>query len=277
MALERTDRVNWSTLKAILTSPRHYRHGLVVPREDTDALLLGRVLHAMVYEPDQVGMRYVVSPRFHSSWGEEAAKRNGFDGGKAAKEEWERANVGREVVTADMHSSATAMRDSLLSDPIARAFIDGGLAEQPIEWTDGVTGIQVRGRVDHINGRLSDLKSTARIAAFQRQAASLMYHAQLAFYSDGLEANGFEFLYPPVLIAVESVAPFDVAVYTLDDDTLAAGRALYRRALDTLAECRKHDLWPGVGGGAVQRLALPAWALTDPTEEEITMGGEPVF
>lgn len=277
MMLERSDATNWSTLKNILTSPRHYRHALTTPRPDTEALQLGRLVHCMVYEPDCTQQRYAAMPRFHGSWNDDTAIAKGWDGGKQARAAWDATLGGRESIAPEMWERATSMARALATDPYSAALIAGGMAEQPMEWDDLTTGIRCRGRVDHINGRLSDLKTTQRIADFPRQCASLRYHAQLAYYSDGLEANGFEFQFPPALIVVESVAPFDVAVYSVGPDVLAAGRALYRKALDTLAECRLLDRWPGVAGGQMQSLSLPAWAMASDDEEEITLGGERVF
>lgn len=275
--IERDDPVNWSSLKHMLTSPRHYRHALAHPREDTDALRLGRLLHSMVYEPATVDAKYVVQPRFHAGWNDDTAIKNGWDGGKQALAEWTADNCDKEIVPIAHWERAAGMREALMSDATTRAFIEGGLAEQPIEWTDMLTGIPCRGRVDHINGRLSDLKSTSDLLGFDRQIARYKYHGQLAFYSDGLEANGFEFEFPPVFIAVESSAPYDVAVLTVSPEVLAVGRGMYRRALDMLAECRALDRWPGISRGEIRPVALPAYAMDTEPEVELTLGGEPLY
>lgn len=276
--IERDDPVNWSSLKHMLTSPRHYRYHLTTPREDTDALKLGRVFHSMVYEPDTVESRYAVMPKFHAGWNDDTAIKNGWDGGKQALAEWTADNADKEIVPGALYYRATGMREAIMGDPCARAFVEGGVSEQQIEWTDALTGIACRGRVDHINGRLSDLKSTSDLLGFNRQIARYKYHGQIAYYSDGLEANGFQFEWPPALIAVESSPPYDVAVFMVGDETMAAGRALYRSALDTLAECRKLDRWPGIARNGLRDVVLPAWAMSEMDEDEpITMGGERIF
>lgn len=266
--LERPDRVNWSTLKNILKSPRHYLHGLAHEREDTEALLRGRAIHCAVYEPTKFASRYVVEPNFHRGMNDDTAISRGLAGGKQAAAAWaaENAATGREVLPADIHADVLGMSKALWADPVASRLLDGARGEVPIEWTDPVTGIECRGRVDHLNGCVADLKSTRDLAWCERDAARMLYHAQLAWYFDGCTAAGHTFTDAPCLLFVESAAPYDVLVLTFDDDALAAGRAVYRRAIDTLAECRRKGEWLGVGGGSARRIQLPAWAMQ--TEHE---------
>ncbi len=74
-----------------------------------------------MFEPAEVPSRYVVEPNFHRGWGEEAAKKNGFAGGKQAALEWDAKNKrpGISIVTEDMLTRANGMRDAILADPVA--------------------------------------------------------------------------------------------------------------------------------------------------------------
>ncbi|MEK9724419.1 MAG: PD-(D/E)XK nuclease-like domain-containing protein [Rhodospirillaceae bacterium] len=274
--LERTDAVNWSTLKYMRQSPKHYRHALTVERTTTDAMMLGLVAHCAVYEPQELAARYVRMPNFHGGMKDETAIAKGYAGGKEAKAAWVAENEGAMLVPDDIYERAIACAEAVLSDSVSSSMVQGGASEQLITWTDERTGIECRGRFDHVNGRLSDLKTTraSGIRAFTRDAAEYGYHAQLAFYTDGLRANGIDPQGAPAIIAVESAPPHDVIVFTLDKPTLAAGRRVYRDCLDTLRICREADMWPGVTSGAAIALELPPWA----TEaEEITLGGVNLF
>jgi len=275
---ERADRVNWSTLKHITKSPRHYLHHLAHPREDSDALLRGRALHCAVYEPaQQFDSRYVVQPRFNRAMLDATAVGKGYAGGKEAAAAWDAENAGRDVITTDMYADVIGMARALWADPTAAHMLDGARGEVPIEWTDAATGIECKGRVDHLNGCLADLKSTRDVAWFERDAARLLYHGQLAWYYDGCLAAGYTFAESPCLIAVESAAPYDVLVVSFDDDDLEAGRRVYRSALDRLAECRASGTWPGIGGGVARRVKLPAWVTATSDEPlELLIGGEAV-
>lgn len=276
--IERADAVNWSTAKHLLRSPKHYRHALENPRPDTEALLRGRALHCAVYEPHAWFERYVVMPRFHGGMKDETAREKGYEGGKEAKAEWERKHLGKaEILTAEMYAAVEGMNAALKRDPLASAMIVGGFAEQLITWTDPITGIECRGRVDHVDGTLSDLKSTRSLQWFERDVVRLCYHAQLAFYADGLAANGIILNEQPCLIAVESEAPHDVLVLEFTDDDLAEGRKVYRYALDLLAECRAKNEWHGVGRGMKQRVRLPSIELPGDDEHTLTFEGEAAF
>ena len=277
--LERDDPVNWSTLKHIWTgSPKHYRWALNHPREDTEALLLGRATHCAVYEPDEFGKRYAVMPRFHGGMNDSSARAKGYAGGKQAKAEWAARFPALEALPLELYERVTGMAAALKEDTVAAPMIVGGFAEQLMYWTDAPTGIACRGRIDHVGGCLSDLKTTRTtgLRQFRSVIARFGYHAQLAYYADGLDANGVVLDAPPAIISVESSAPFDVLVLEFSDADLNAGRRVYRDALDLLSECRATDKWPGAGGGGSQFAALPEWAMPE-SDEPITMGGEVIL
>lgn len=277
--IERASPVNWSTLKYMRTSPRHYRWHLEHPREDTDALLLGRVLHCLIYEPDAFDARYCVEPNFHGGMLDATARAKGYDGGKEAKAVWALEHSSHEIIPAETYESAKGMRTALLADPVAAPMLVGGKAEVPIEWEDSRTGIRCSGRVDHLNATLTDLKSSRHITPrrFFAQAEDLGYVAQLAFYADGLAALGICLDGPPALIVAQNEGPFDVAVFRLGDDVMAYGRSVYRKCLDRLAKCRESDRWPGVSDGELLDFALPAWSSAAEDDEPITMGGIAIF
>lgn len=275
--LERTDPVNWSSLKHILNSPRHYIHELTRERTPpTEAQLLGSVAHCAIYEPDEVENRYAVMPNFHGGMKDDTARAKGYDGGKGAKEEWLATHTTHTPVTQDIWERAHRAAAAVMADPIAGPMIESGRSEYDIEWIDEETGIACRGRVDHVNGRLSDLKTTRSVFVhdFTRDVAKYLYHCQLAWYANGLSLNGID---PgkPAIVAVESKEPFDVVVFEMSADTITTGRREYRRALDLLAVCRATDTWPGVGNGHPTSLELPAWAQNG-TEPKLTMGGKPL-
>lgn len=275
--IERTDPVNWSTLKHMRASPKHYRYALTHPTEDTEALQLGRLVHAMVYEPDAVAARFVREPRFNRAMKDETAREKGYEGGREAAAAFNVAHATHDIVPVELWDRALAMATALQADPISGPMIRGGFSEQLLTWSDKPTGIECRGRVDHVNGCLSDLKTSRSVEPrwFASNAIRMGYHAQLAYYADGLAANGIALEGQPALVVVENVEPYDVVVLEIPDDVLAAGRRLYRDCLDKLALCRSLDFWPGVSGGERSRFVAPAWVVDEP-EEALTLGGEAI-
>lgn len=255
--------VNWSTLKHLRVSPLEYQYRLTHPT-DSPAFALGRATHAALYEPDLFALHWVVYP---------GAVRRG--------KEWEAFKAEHEhdeIVTLAERTTAQEIADAVRRHPAAEELLDGSFVEQALRWTDAETGIECKGRVDQVSGRLADLKTAQSIEphAFQGAVARYGYHTQAAFYVDGLAANGIDYLAAPVLIAVEKEPPYDVLVYELPARVIEAGRAEYRRLLRTLQSCRASGLWPGRCADLVQ-LTLPAWASDNATATEpLTMGGVPM-
>lgn len=254
--------VNWSTLSVLDSSPLHYRYALEHPREDTDALQFGRAVHCLILEPDLYRERYAV-------WAG-ADRRT-----RAGKEQWlafEDELGDRTVLSCDTADAAHAAASAVLDAPGVRDLLLGASVEHTIQWTDPVTRIDCKGRLDAItaDGRVLDIKTTRHLLPrrFASAAAALRYHGQLAFYHDGAGCTDSN---APVIIAVESQPPHDVAIYDCGL-WLVPGRALYRRLLDRLAECRRADKWPGMVPEPMV-LDLPAWAYGDDGGDDLDWSG----
>lgn len=258
---DRIDAVNFSTLKALADSPAHYRARLATPVEETDAMRLGSAVHTLALEPHCFADDYAV-----------------WHGGRRAGKEYDAfvADLaGRTALTPDQMATALAMADS-----IRRAVGDltrRGSAEWSVVWTDAETGIGCKARVDWCGpAGLIDLKTCLSTdpRAFAANAARYLYHAQMAWYFDGIHAATGETPTAAYLVGVEKSPPYDVGVFALDEHALSLGRVTYRRWLSRLAECRSRDEWPG-RCSVVQPLTLPAWAFLaeslSPPDEDIPL------
>jgi hypothetical protein len=240
--------VRWSHLKHMDRSPLHYQHATTAERPDTPAFRFGRAVHCLTLEPETWGARYVV-----------------WDGGARRGKAWdafEEANADREILTADEYERARAIAGAVFRHPIAGPMIATGATEGVITWTDESTGLACKGRFDHVAGRLVDLKTAADVdpRRWMANAYRYGYHAQLAFYLDGLRASGIVPADDPAIVCVEAVPPHDVVVYTLDPIIIDQGRQMYRRLLARVKECTERGEWPGISGAATLPLLLPAWA-----------------
>jgi exodeoxyribonuclease VIII len=129
------------------------------------------------------------------------------------------------------------------------------------------TGLWIKGRVDALKvdsdneAVIVDVKTTsagADYGTFSRQAAQLNYHLSAAWYCHLAGLNGL----PPCRfywIAVETAAPYAVAVYEIHPDALDLGVGMMNDALELIAQCEDAGVWPGYQAEA-QCLNLPAWA-----------------
>jgi exodeoxyribonuclease VIII len=241
--------VNWSLLKHMGDSPLAYRHALENGTPDTDALALGRITHALVFEPETFQHDYAI-----------------WTGGRRAGKEWE--------AFAERHAHQTILRDedvieahdmaeAVKRHPLVRGYLAGGEFERGLQWTDERTGLPCKARPDWLLSRrriLLDLKTAASIEGrrFGAAAARYGYHCQLAHYAAGVRAAlGWE---PAAvkLVVVEKRPPHDVAVFDVGPEDLELGADEVRALLQRLRECKDTDTWPGRYTGE-QALALPAY------------------
>jgi exodeoxyribonuclease VIII len=149
------------------------------------------------------------------------------------------------------------------------------IVEQPITWIDEEHGIACKGIPDVVgDGTLVDVKTAQSVipGIFCAAAAKFGYHAQLAFYRDGLVANGHR-ITDVAIVAAESQPPYDVAVFRLGEHTLACGRDLYRELLGEYAECVATNEWPGVARNQLLDLKLPAWAGGESVGDDLDWSG----
>jgi hypothetical protein len=254
--------LNCSTICKGQKSMLHLKHQWESNSKSTDAMQYGRLLHCMLFEPDQVDNLY---------WE--------FEGRRAGKKYDElriRAEVaGAEVVKADGSYSmevAIEAAQGFLRNPRVKELILAGQAEQTVLTTEG--DIQCKGRLDWISTSehvLTDLKTTADIQAgpFGSTFYKFDYDIKLGMYRRWLDRVTGDH-WPVEIIVMESSPPYDVAVMPLPDAVLDAG---VERGLELIANVRRSieaDEWMGVAGGEPWPLAIPGWKMREYEENEPT-------
>ena len=248
--------VNKGALDQLAKTPAHYRAWLAgEEQKETPALLFGRALHALVLEPEQFARQWAEQPAF----GDLRTK-----AAREARDAWLEEYPGINLLSSEDWQKLHAMRDAVMSHPLASALFTGGMAEATAIWEE--SGLLCKSRMDYWRPDIAvigDLKSTddASPAAFARSVANFRYHVQQAHYSEGVMAAGFS---EPtfVFVAVEKSPPYAVSVYQLDGDAIERGHELRQRDLACLLECLDTDTWPAYPP-VVNTLALPVWALRD--------------
>lgn len=251
------DAVNWSTLKHMRDSALHYRYRLNVPTEDTPSMALGRAVHTLVFEPDLFDREYVI-----------------WEGGARRGKEWaefRNEHEGRTIFKPDEIEAAAQIAEAVRRHPLVQPYLVGGTFEQSLVWTDQATGLRCKGRPDwllHDREILIDLKSARSIEGrrFGVQAFRLGYHCALAHYCNGIEAVHGWRPRRVLIVAVENDAPYDVAVFELDEATLYAGHQEVEELLAALRACRTSGRWLG-RYQEEQALQLPAWVFGSDDEE----------
>lgn len=250
--------INWSTLKHMRRSPLHFKHARDMPPEDTTRLARGRASHTAVFEPDRFLIEYAL-----------------FKGARRAGRAWEtfkEQHPDETILKIDEYQKALALRDAVRSNALAMRYLAKGRAEETIQWTDHVTGLGCKGRIDWVSSSspaIVDLKTTGDVSTlrFGAVAARLAYHAQLAFYREGyFRAHGVQL--PVVILAVELEAPHDVVVYRVEDDEIYAGEKEFAELLAEVRKCTETNSWPG-RYATEQKLHLPGWAFRSTGEDSV--------
>lgn len=256
---ESIEAVNQSTLKLFAKTPAHAREAMLHPKPPTEAMNFGSALHAAILEPKRFEAEYIAAPKFDRRTKE----------GKEAWAAWEENNRDKEIISADDMGAIKFMQASCYADPVYKSLLTGaGTNEVAVIWTDVKTGLRCKALLDRVTQYAGytvvlDIKS-ARDASeleFGRAVFRLGYHVQAAFYLEGLRVlapTERRFFFG----AVEKTPPYCVALYELDEEAIAQGRATVRRYLDSYAQCMATNVWPGYPSGVLP-LALPSWA-TEP-------------
>ena len=252
--------LNCSTICKGQKSMLHLKHQWESNSKSTDAMQYGRLLHCMLFEPDQVDNLY---------WE--------FEGRRAGKKYDElriRAEVaGAEVVKADGSYSmevAIEAAQGFLRNPRVKELILAGQAEQTVLTTEG--DIQCKGRLDWISTSehvLTDLKTTADISprAFGRTFFNFDYDMKMGMYRRWLD-RVTNVHWPVEVIVMESAPPYDVATMVVPDAVLDAGVEKALRIIDQVRHAIDTDEWLGVAGNENYPLDIPYYVMRDNEDNE---------
>lgn len=240
--------LNWSSLERLLQSPAHYLEYTLNPPEPTKAMELGTAIHCAILEPEIFKTRYT-----HC----ELDKRT-----KAFKEFSEK-NSDKIILSTDEYNTITSAAKAVLSHPVVEKLVTNGKPEQTILWQHS-SGLELKARPDFIgDGYLLDIKTTSDASpqAFLKSIINFGYFRQAAHYLDGANACGmksFKFYF----VAVETKAPYAIAIYELDAAALFVGAQNNESAIKRYLECKKTNHYPGYPT-AIQPLSLPQWGIVN--------------
>lgn len=260
--------------KKILRSPAHYRHYITHPEPPKPEFDLGSAVHTKVlgvgadiaiypdgdgdevFEHDGVVLRNVLAS-------------NGAVSTKAARAfEADARRRGLIPVKRVQARVVNIMAESVLNDPVARRLMESGDPEVSMFARDPDTGVDGRGRVDWLNQRMLDLKTTSGDAS----ESEFAIHAFRFGYE--IQAGHYEHLHhlitgdtlPYLFIVVENHPPYLTGVHRLGEDELRMGRARARRARELYAQCTATGEWPGyttTSGGPIGILRAPVWNINE--------------
>lgn len=259
------DSISRSDLDEFEDGPSLYagrRNGSIPREEPSAAMELGTAVHTAVLEPER--------------WERECAAKVGSivekqvfagKGAKQAEAEWRaslpkgsvvKTFLQREEFLADI-TKANAMARSLatLQTPAARRarrIIAQCQREVSYTWTDTDPGLaagpmRCRARLDLLcmtptGPAIFDLKTTADPSelGFAKSASNLRYLWQPAHYNVPVaEETGIEPTF--AFICIRTKRPYDVAIYDVHPDDIAAAKQQVRRTMRVLSACIASGEW----------------------------------
>jgi hypothetical protein len=249
------DALNFSTLKPMMRSPLAYKWALDNPAVETDPQKIGTVVHRMILEPNNLGELAV--------WGDmpdEKVRRG---------QVWDRfqeKNAGKTILTRSEKEFVVGCTVAVRRNPLAMKYLrQDGPTEVSMFWHDNVTGRAMKGRIDKLIPKkhtMANLKTTRSCQPYKfgAQAYSLGYYMHEAMYASGYQQLTGE-MPKQKLIAFESRAPYEGAVYRIPPDVRLQGLEDFYKLLAKLAECERTDHWPAEMEEESD-LILPSYAIS---------------
>lgn len=236
--------INATAIKAGAKSMLHMHHALTGKTDESEAMRWGTLVHEFALgTPDFVVYQGI---RRGKDWDAFQAEHKGR---RIIIESERKALV-------DQAGLVAALTRHVYAGPL----IAGADMELPIYWEEPAIG-PCKALPDIWNaGSLADLKTCQSIAERDFTSASwrMGYHLQLAWYRRGCRAIGRK-VESTSIIAVESSAPFDVAVYRVSDMLLDWAESECIRIASRYAACVADGSFPGQYTG-LQTLIQPEWA-----------------
>jgi len=249
--------INASTLKAGFTGKtfnlKRIKWAFENDRDDTEAMLFGRALHCLMFEPGEFEDRYCAYDGVRN-------KRH------KAYQDFLADHPGAEVLKLDgAHSFNKALEAAVAFTqcPEVAPLTASGMGE--VTLFSEYLGMQTRTRLDWISTSehvLVDMKTAKDVAeeAFGRQFFQLKYDVQLGMYREMLEELTGQH-WPVKVIAVENKPPYETVVYDIPDAVLDQGIDRAKNAMKRVRTAIDTGHWPGVSNGGSVPLFIPSWEM----------------
>jgi len=222
--------VRFSNLKWLAKSPAHYAWNLAHPMKQTKAMRYGDALDGLLFKTRDVLTL-------------DGATRRSKAYDKFAEDHPEAV-----LLTAPQQDIVLGMLAAVQGNKEAMDLLSGlpGKMQKTIKWC--FNDRECSGTPDVFDlVRVVELKSTrnANPDFFPWDARKMAYHAQLAWYTEGLSRSGHVEPQQRFIVAVESTAPYPVTIFKLTDRAFDEGTKLWRLWFERLLVCEQSDTWPG--------------------------------
>lgn len=247
--------LNWSRAKSILRSPFHFANTFWDDQEETDALLVGSLVHAMVLEGKGIKGVFAIKPK-------------GMSFATNAGREWKRAQT-LPILKEDDQTRIHGMAEALAADKDAERMIRScPIREQA--YAAELDGVAVKCIIDAV-GQDKDFRPGFLEIKTSVDASEYFWAKRCCaapFHYDG-QAEFYAMIYAKILdlggmrpwsvwLVVESRPPHAVACWAPDETMIASGLEKVRDVLTSYKACKASGAWPSYHTG-IQVISAPPW------------------
>jgi exodeoxyribonuclease VIII len=218
-------KLSYTAISKFKRSPKCFIDYKLAPKEQTDAMLLGSIVHCLILEPEHFDERYTTDALIIAEIG--GAKPRSTTKYK----EWKAEQEGMIVISSDFHKAGQDMANAVLNNSAAKWVLDQcDKREFRIEWNH--KGLSFIGFMDARGKVIADIKicQDAEPKKFQRDIINMGYYLQGGAYTI---AEG-EVL-PYFLIAVDR--NLGVSVHEVTEDLIEFGMNEFDRLCGEFNTC----------------------------------------
>lgn len=244
--------LNFSSIKEILASPKHYQAAIKAPkREPSKSMFLGTMAHARILERREEN--YAVMP-------------DGMDGRTKEGKQFKEANASKTVITQEDYAQYKRMVGAVEACADVQYLLSKAV-ECEIGIVQQYRDTAIKGKIDCLikdeSGKycILDLKTTQSCdpREFSRSACNFRYFLQAAWYQSLVALEyGLDYPVPYMWLAVENSEAADVCIFQPPADGLEMGQKQMDKSIELYKQCTASGKWPGYGGGILE-LEISPW------------------
>jgi hypothetical protein len=236
------DAINWSTLKELKESPRHYFKAINEPQRRKDVFDYGNAFHAKVLEPKKFDSEVAVKPKFTGT------------GSRKMLTQWKLDHEEKVWISESDHWDIKKMSEMTLSQPLVRDILNSPdtKIEQTVLFKDPWYGMDCKCKIDilWLNPErviLWDLKSTTKANpySFSHSMGDYGYFGQAAFYKTAVEVALGRDVERVEFIATEKADPYCTGIYAVDPEDLEFGLKVIKNYLGQVKDLRETGEYVG--------------------------------
>lgn len=191
------------------------------PSTETDALIFGKMAHCMLFEQSEFEKRFMVM-----DWGTKTRKTKKY-------EETKLLYPDKIIVSPDEYQKAGKMLSCLMEHRVVREIIKDAYCEVPFAWTDELTGLPCKAKIDAYKNTpyglvIIDYKTSSSIEDVLRFGQKLQYPIQSAFYCEAAKARygkePVEFVF--IIQSNKDGEEDKICVANVEDETQEAAKSI---------------------------------------------------